>query len=336
MEITIEDIRKTVKEALAEENGAGIQPTIIPPLAYGHTIESTKTTGETISTPDLIAEYLIYKGDGGAAAGYLTVRERKLRSFSRQNPKLPGDQDTIRTYLRQFKTAEVPTRQDQWKALFDLYKFAAKKYKIDNPMLEVDKPHYKKKPGQRLSRDQAKILISTIKTDLEWALFTLHFGLRFRGGEEAERLLCGDIKSDFIIVRGKVQTDELPLLPIFREKLLILQDGKPSDVPLISIRASTMAYYIEKVYRRAGIDGTELGSRRLRNTAASLWYEFGGDQASNKQLLRHSVQTMTDHYSYLTLNQLRAKEELHNPMLNVMRELGLAPPCQNTSSAQQL
>ena len=202
-------------------------------------------------------------------------------------------------------------------------------------MLEVDKPRFKKKPGQRLSRDQAKILISTIKTDLEWALFTLHFGLRFRGGEEAGRLFCGDIKSDFIIVRGKVQTDELPLLPIFREKLLILQDGKPSDVPLIPISANTMAYHIEKVYRRAGIDGTELGSRRLRNTAASLWYEFGGDQASNKQLLRHSVQTMTDHYSYLTLSQLRAKEELHNPMLNIMRELGLAPPYPNTSSAQQ-
>jgi len=329
MEITIADIKKTVKEALAEEKEAGIQPTIIPPLAPGCNTEPARPTQETISTLDLIDECLLYK----AAAGYLKVRKRKLRFFARQYPQLPTEPEAIRTYLRQFKTADVPTRQDQWKVLSDLYKFAASKYGLPNPMLEVDKPRYRRKPGQRLSREQAEVLIRAITTDLEWALFTLHLGLRFRGGEEAEGLLCGDIKSDYIIVRGKVRTDELPLLPVFREKLLPLQTGRHPDDPLIPIKANTMAYHIEKVYKRAGIDGSELGSRRLRNTAASLWYEFGGDQASNKQLLRHSVQSMTDHYSYLTLSQLRSKEELHNPLLNLMRELGLAPPYQNPSSA---
>lgn len=335
MAISIEDIRKTLKQVLSEESEAGIQPLIYPPPADERNIESATPVQGNIGTQDLIDEYLLYKADGGAAKGYLSVRERKLRFFARQYPLLPGTSEAIRSYLRQFKAGDVPTRQDQWKALSDLYKFAAHKYGIPNPMAEVEKPRLKKKPGQRLSREEAKRLLSAIRSDLEWALITLHFGLRIRGGEEAERLLAGDIKSDYIVVRGKVRTDELPLLPVFREKLLALMNcQRPSD-QYFSITASTMGYHIEKVYRRAGIDGSELGPRRLRNTASSLWYEFDGDQASNKQLLRHSEQTMTDHYSYLTINQLRAKEDRHNPMLNLMRELGLAPPFSNTSNAQQ-
>lgn len=334
MEITLEDIRKTVKEALAEENTAGIQPKIYPPLADGYGIESAISTTDTIDTNNLINQYLVYKADGGAADGYLKVRERKLRFFARQYPQLPDDPDVLRTYLRQFKTAEVPTRQDQWKALFDLHKFAAKKYKINNPLLEVAKPHYKKKPGDRLSRDEAKRALSAIRNDFEWALFTVYFGLRFRG-QEAERLLSGDIKEDYITVRGKVRTDELPLVPVFRDKLLALQNGQHTNDPHFPIKADTMAYHIEKVLRRADIKGNRLGPQILRNTAGALWSTFGGDWTSNRQLLRHSAKTMTDHYSPLTIDELRTKDELHNPMLNLMRELGLAPPYPNTSSAQQ-
>jgi len=336
MAINTEEIKRAVKEALVEQNESWIQPIVIPPLTDESNIESATPAQENIGTQDLIDEYLQYKDDGGAAEGYLSVRERKLRFFARQYPRLPYAPDVIRTYLRQFRARVVATRQDQWKALSDLYKFAVRKYGIPNPILEVEKPRVKEKPGQRLSRDEAKRLVSAIRTDLEWALITLHFGLRFRGGEEVERLLTCDIKSDYIIVRGgKERVDELPLLPVFREKLLALMDGqRPSD-PHFSITASTMAYHIEKVYKRAGIDGTELGPRRLRNTAGALWSTFGGDWTSNRQLLRHSAKTMTDHYSPLTIDELRTKDERHNPMLNLMRELDLAPPFSNTSSAQQ-
>ena len=170
--------------------------------------------------------------------------------------------------------------------------------------------------------------------DFEWALFTVYFGLRFRG-IEAERLLAGDVKSDYIIVQGKVRIDELPLLPVFREKLLMLENGQRASDPLFSIKSDTMAYHIEKVLRRAGIERSRLGPQILRNTAGALWSTFGGDWTSNRQLLRHSAKTMTDHYSPLTIDELRAKDEYYNPMLNLMRELGLAPPFSNTSSAQQ-
>ncbi len=106
MEITIEDIRKTVKEALAEENAAGIQPMIIPPLATGGNTEPVKPAQDTISMLDLIDECLLYKADAGAAEGYLKVRKRKLRFFARQYPQLPTEPEAIRTYLRQFKTAD--------------------------------------------------------------------------------------------------------------------------------------------------------------------------------------------------------------------------------------
>ncbi|GAI82631.1 unnamed protein product, partial [marine sediment metagenome] len=150
-----------------------------------------------LDTSEVVEKYQTYKSDGGAAEGYLSVRVRKLKFFARQHPTFPCEPQVLRGYLRQFRTDDVPTRQDQWKALTDLYKYASGEYHIPNPMFEVDKPHFKKKSGQRLNRDQARQLLTAIETDLEWALVTSYFGLRFRR-IEAERLSFGDIKSDYI------------------------------------------------------------------------------------------------------------------------------------------
>ena len=289
---------------------------------------------QLVSTEDAIEAYLTYMDDYGAAEGYLKVRARKLRFFARQHPELPTSPEPIRDYLRQFKTSDVPTRQDQWKALSALYKFASNTYGLPNPMLKVEKPRFKKKSGQRLSRDQAKQLLTAIQTDLEWAIITCYFGLRFRR-IEAERLLFGDVKSDYIIVRGKERTEELSLLPIFHDKLLKLTNNHSPGDPLFQIKGETLAYHIEQLGKRAGIEGVRVSPQTLRNTAAALWSTFGGDWTSNRQLLRHSAKTMTDHYSPLTIDELRVKDERHNPMLNLMRELGLAPGYPNTSSAQQ-
>ena len=80
--------------------------------------------------------------------------------------------------------------------------------------------------------------------------------------------------------------------------------------------------------------GVEGSPHTLRNTAGALWSTFGGDWTSNRQLLRHSAKTMTDHYSPLTIDELRAKDERYNPMLNLMRELNLATKYLNTSSVR--
>jgi len=282
-----------------------------------------------ISTAAVVDAYLIYKDDGGAAEGYLKVRARKVRFFARQYPELPTSPEPLRDYLRQFKTGVVPTRQDQWKALSDLYKYASREYHISNPMLAVDKPHFKKKPGKRLSKDEAKQFVGAIETDLEWAIATCYFGLRLRR-IEAERLLSGEIKSDYITVTdGKERGEELPLLSIFRELLLKLENHGPEGRHF-PIRGDTMAYHIGRIGERAGLRVTP---HMLRNTAAALWYHYNGDKSSNRMLLRHSTDDMTDHYSNQFLDELRVKDERHNPMLNLMRELGLAPPYPNTSSA---
>ena len=196
----------------------------------------------------------------------------------------------------------------------------------------------KKKPGQRMSRNQAKQFMTAIHTVFDWALVTYYFGLRFRR-VEASRLRFGDIKDDYIVVRGKERTEELPLLPVFRDKLLELRRGRGSDAPVFPgeegpLTPETLAYHIEQIFKRAKIEGVRGSPHTLRNTAAALWSGFGGDCSSNRQLLRHSAQTMTDHYCCLTMDELREKDAQHNPMLNLMRELGLAPPYQNTSGGR--
>lgn len=296
----------------------------------------TKDIQQDIDTQATIESFLTHKADGGAAQGYLDGLRRRLKSFARQYPKLPTDSEEIRVYLRHFGTTDVPTRQDQWKTLSMLYKFAVVTHGVSNPIISIDKPRFKKRPGQRLSRDQAKIFLSVVNTDLEWGLVTCYFGLRLRR-VEAERLLCGDIKSDYIIVRGKERTEELPLLPVFRDKLLILHTNQDPGDPLFSIKADTMAYHIDRIFKRSGIEGVRGSPHTLRNSAGALWSTFGGDWTSNRQLLRHSATTITDHYSNSTIDELLLKDQRHNPMLNLMRELNQAPDCdcQDTSSAQQ-
>ena len=281
-----------------------------------------KEEPQKVNTQGAIEEFLTLKADAGGAKGYIDGLTRRLRLFGRQYPELPTSADQIRTFLRQFKTSDVPTRQDQWMALSMLYKFATTKYGINNPMPTVDKPRFRRKPGPRLSRDQTKLLLSAVNTDVEWALVTCFLGLRFRR-IEAERLRLGDIKSDYLIVQGKERTEELPLLSIFRDKLLALSDNKRPDNPLFSIKGDTMAYHIERIFKRAGIDGVRASPHTLRNTAAALWSVFGGDWTSNRQLLRHSAKTMTDHYCPLTIDELREKDYKHNPMLNLMEKLDL-------------
>ncbi|MBA7683228.1 Tyrosine recombinase XerC [subsurface metagenome] len=279
-------------------------------------------------TQEAVAAYLIRMEDGGAAEGYVKVRARKLRYFARQHPQLPTDPETIHAYLRQFKTANVPTRQDVWKALSALYKFASDAYGMVNPMLKIEKPRFKKKPGQRLSRDQARRFLSVVETDLEWAAVTCYFGLRFRR-IEAERLRVGDIKSDYLIVQGKERTEELPLLPLLREKLLKLSKDHRSNRPLFPIKADTLAYHIKQLFKRAGIGDVRGSPHTLRNTAGRLWLTYGGDDRANRQLLRHGNRTMTDHYSELNIDELYALEERFNPMLNLLREL--PPTLTNTT-----
>lgn len=283
-----------------------------------------KLSHPLLSTLNVVKAYLAHMEDGGAAEGYLKVRARKLGYFARQHPRLPADPEVICAYLRQFKTTDVSTRQDQWKALSALYKFASDTYGTPNSMLKVDKPRFRKKSGQRLSRDQARVLLAAVQTDLEWALMTCYFGLRFRR-VEAERLLSGHIKDDYLIVQGKERTEELPLLPQFRDRLLRLQNSHP-DGRLFPIKGDAMAYHIRQIFKRAGISGVRASPHTLRNTAGALWSAFGGDWSSNRQLLRHSEKTMTDHYSPLTIDELRVKDDRHNPMLCLMRELKMAPP----------
>ncbi len=314
-----EEIQEQMRAAFAVAKRTG-EPVYLTVRAEGSKFRSAPSTQEVIEA------YLTNKADGGAAEGYLVVQRRKLNVFARQYPRLPAEPEMIRVFLRQFKTDYVCTRQDYWKALKMLYDYAAGIYGVPNPILlgKIDKPHFRKKPGQRLSRDQARQYLSALRTDLEWAITACCFGLRLRR-IELERLSWDDIKSDYIFVWGKERAEELPLLPIFREMLFKLRKKKDRhDGRVFSIKADTIAYHVQRVFQRAGIEGIKKGPHILRNTAGRLWLTYGGDDRANRQLLRHSDQTMTDHYSVLGLDELMVMEGHFNPMLNLMVELGLA------------
>jgi len=345
---TIQDWRKLTRETINQDlvdrlllvahrrvfkGGCDVQESLTAFSQLSQPNESKK-----VNTADLIKLFLDYKRAGGGSPEYVDGQKRRLNVFTRYYPQLPDQPTQIEAYLSRFSN-ETPTGQDTWMTLKMLFDFASSRHGVPNPMTQVRKPHFRKKAGQRMSREQSKQFLTAVQTPLEWALVTCYFGLRLRRSE-AGRLTFADIKSDFIVVQGKERTEELPLHPVFRDKLLALRNGSPPGAPVFrgrngALTGSTLAYHIEQIFSRAKLEGVRGSPHTLRNTAAVLYSSFGGDWASNRQLLRHSAQTMTDHYCHLTPDELREKDARHNPMLSLMRELGLVPDFPNSSSARR-
>ena len=111
MIINRQEIKNAVIEALAEQNEAGIQPIVIPPL-----VDKSNQVDSHVLTENVVDSLLRYKRYKGVKKGTTDTYEKHLHRFVRNFPVLPLETETILDYLDQFKgkTGRHKRNQHDW------------------------------------------------------------------------------------------------------------------------------------------------------------------------------------------------------------------------------
>ena len=101
--------------------------------------------------------------------------------------------------------------------------------------------------------------------------------------------------------------------------LLKVVDGREPEDPVFMgqrgrLSPDMLAYIVRKLFIRSGINGVKQSPHTLRHSRGALTAAAGLDSYSSRRLLRHADTKMTDLYSQLNFDELRAKEERYNPL----------------------
>ena len=281
-------------------------------------------------TQEIIDKFLASKRAANRTEATIKSYEDTLRPFARAYPALPTKPEQIEEYLAPHHGGNS-TAKDIYIVLNIFYKFASARFRVPNPVAQVDKPRSKNRPPDHLTTAQAQALLSAVETDRERGLIYCLFGLGLRLAE-TRRLRVADIGSDVILVRGKERDEPLPLPAEIREVLLKMASGKNPGGAVFQGRQgplsdSTIQLIIKGLFVRAGITGVRASPHTLRHSKGVLSTMLGLDQFSNKRLLRHASTEMTDRYNELNLEELKLKDKQYNPLLRLLNkaELGIKP-----------
>ena len=171
-----------------------------------------------------------------------------------------------------------------------------------------------------ISRADARVLLAACdrrsligRRDYAVIITMLRLGLR-RG--ELARLTLDDIdwRAGELVVRGKGREDRLPLPADVGAAIAgYLRRGRPASdrrelflrarAPFAPIASGTVASTVRRACRRAGIP--EVGSHRLRHTAACEMVSAGVPIVRIGQVLRHQSLQTTAVYARVDIEQLR-------------------------------
>jgi len=326
MTISTRQIKNAVKEALAEQNEAGIQPIIIPPL------EEQSTQGNTpVLTQNVVDSLLRYKQHIGVKQGTTETYRKHLHRFARQFPILPLDIEVIMSYLDQFHGETGRHKRNQYDLLKSLYKHAERYFKIPTNLFDdLDRPRATKKPIQTLSLAEVDKVGGTLQTDTERAAWELLCGHGWRQ-IEVRRVTAGDVRSvrnGLICCRGKEREEFTPILPETQEllqKLAGTLSNADSIIRSTRIRYGTtqplgadgMSQLIQRLFERSGLD---YRGHDLRRTFCTLVREASGDEFLAMRLARDVIPGVSNRYINYSPTRLREDLIRYSPLRLISRK----------------
>ena len=351
-EEAVERLRKawplTIEDAGLEQLGKPGMAIKVGDLGAVQVLEpESRTSGSPLSTQEVIDKFLASKRPYIKPIS-LKSYELNLRTFARHYSILPTEPEPIEQYLGHYSIENTGINNID-SLLRLLYDFASKRLGLPNPMKKIKRVKGKAKPPQHLTMSQALALLDAIQGNREEGLVYCLLGLGLRLSE-VRRLKVADIGEDTILVHGKERTEPMPLIPEIRNSLLKLAKGKHLCEPIFSGRAksqektryneraiddekptgverngqplsdSMIQLIIKRLFQRAGITGVRPSPHTLRHSRGVISDIAGLDDYSSRRLLRHADTQMTDRYSALNLEELRAKEEQYNPLRVLARQ----------------
>jgi len=314
MSLSTQQIKRAVKEALAEQNEAGIQPIIIPPLA-----EQFNGVNTRVLTQDVVDSLLRHKQYKGVKDGTVKTYKKHLYRFARQFPALPLETTTLMDYLDRSNGKTGRYKRNQHDLLSMLYEHASSFFGIpENPFDNLERPTVTQKQIRTLTLIEASKVDLVIITITERAVWELTFGHGWRQ-IEVRRITAGDVRSirdGIILCRGKEREEYTPLLPETQELLQQLAGTLSDEEPVIRsrrIRAGMtqplgeegIRKLIQQLFNRCGL---KYQGHDLRRTFCTLVREASGDEFLAMRLARDTIPGVNDRY--INVRPVQARESL--------------------------
>jgi len=315
-------MKRAMREVLAEENVAGIQPIIIPPLK-----ELSTQVNSSILTQDVVESLIHHKEYQGLKEGTIKTYKKRLRSFVKQHPLLPLETKIIMDYLEQFEGGTRRYKLNHHDVLDMLYTHALQFFAVsENPLDNLGRPTITHRPIQTLSLEEACRVDSVVDIITERAVWELTCGHGWRQ-IEVRRITAGDVRTirDGIIwCRGKERDEFAPILPETQLLLEQLADGLDDDERIIRstrIRAGRtqplgedgMRQLIQRFLVRSNLASRYAG-HDLRRSFCTLVEEASGNEVLAMRLARDKVEGVNDRYMNIGAAKLRKSLQKYSPI----------------------
>ena len=226
------------------------------------------------------------------------------------------------------------TRARKATTLRNFYKFLTVQKKLidENPLQELDSPKIKKTLPKYLTLDESITLLNSVDgkfKERDYCIITLFLNCGMRLSELVS-LNLSDIRSNnTLVVTGKGNKERtvylndacidainayLPHRPV---------DGvKDKNALFISrqktrISPKTVQFIVKSTLEKAGLEGRELSTHKLRHTAATLMYQHGNvDVLAIKEILGHESLSTTQIYTHIMDEQLK-NAAASNPLSSI-------------------
>lgn len=253
--------------------------------------------------------------------------------------------DDIHAYLayltNNFKS-KAATRARKIASLRAFFNYLCLKNIIEiNPTQNLETPKLDKRLPKYLSLEQSKKLLDVSysednrNNERDYAITTLFLNCGMRLAElvginlkdidfeECKLNVIGKGNKERTIYLNKACIKSLKDYISVMSREGIKKDSKNSDKALFlserrqRISRRTVQEIIYKELKKAGIDTDKYSVHKLRHTAATLMYQYGGvDIRALQELLGHESISTTEIYTHVSNNQVRAAVE-SNPLANL-------------------
>lgn len=247
------------------------------------------------------------------------------------------------SYLALNQNCKPATRARKISTLRIFFFYLAQKAKLIeiNPAQNIETPKKEKRMPKYLSLDDSKKLLNVTLDDddmnkeRDYAIITIFLNCGIRLSElvginikdidfsENKLNVIGKGNKERTIYLNKACINAIEsYLKVRPVEGIKLDDKKSKDALFLSKRREriskrTVQYIVDKELKKAGLDTTKYSTHKLRHTAATLMYQYGGvDIRALQELLGHESISTTEIYTHVNNEQIRNAVEA-NPLADM-------------------
>jgi len=331
--ISTKELKKALREVLAEENTAGILPKIIPPLQESIRIGNEVTDEPLIPTSEAIGYF--FKKKPGLKDSTNETNRKRLNHFAAVFPELPLDEDTICEHYWSHYDANAPRyRRNLYDTLDDFYSTIMEHFHLaTNPMDAIKRPDASGTGNIQphpLNETWLPALLDAVETDMEMAALHTELAAGWRPCAY-RRIKAIDVRealyreNPVILCRDKERTELTPLLSESLEHLAQMTPTSYSDQDHVIRSKRTRAgirqpmgvkahtTMVRGLYTRAGIPDSFV-PYDLRDTFATMVLKYSRDWFLTERLLHHKLPGEGKRYAGYPIGQLCEDLQQFSPL----------------------